>query len=91
MTQVFSLHTDVHDNLTEMYRKWYPESNEYVKLVPKDFELTPISLLHWFMDDGCAIIHHHNRKNKKYNNENLYISLATNGFYKKDEIGRAHV
>lgn len=46
--------TLVHKELLSMYRKWYPSENNFVKSVPSDFVLTPISLLHWYMDDGTS-------------------------------------
>ncbi len=53
-SDVFTFQTLTHDSLREIYNRWYPENNNYVKIVPLDFKLTPISLLHWFLDDGST-------------------------------------
>lgn len=39
-----------HEVLTQQRRRWYPDG---VKIVPEDFQLTPISALHWYVGDGC--------------------------------------
>lgn len=45
-----------HKELRPIFDRWYPENNNRVKLVPKDFVLDTTSLLHWFLDDGsCSI------------------------------------
>lgn len=50
----FFLSSYVHEELMPYWTKWYPEENNYVKVVPRDIDLTPTALLHWFMDDGSA-------------------------------------
>jgi len=35
--------------LNEIYDKWYPNGK---KVIPKDLELTPITILHWYLGDG---------------------------------------
>ena len=50
----YRFNTFSHDFLQPLYHKWYPASNNYEKVVPCDFVLNPVSLLHWFMDDGCS-------------------------------------
>jgi len=57
-----------YSELSVIYKKWYPEGK---KVVPKDIELTPLTLRQWYIGDGCLI---HPRGSKPY------ISLATNGF-----------
>lgn len=50
--------------------KWYPNDK---KIVPRDLVLTPLTLLIWFLDDGCAF--------KKTNSETvLRMKLSTDGF-----------
>lgn len=43
-----------HKELLPIYRDWYPQGNNFKKIVPIGFKLTPISILHWFMDDGST-------------------------------------
>jgi len=83
---IFEIRSFSHKELLPIFNKWYKtaRNKDNQKIIPDDLKINGTVLLNWFMDDGSAIIHHHKRKNKKYNNENLYISLATNGFYKKD-------
>jgi len=45
------LWTRVHPELTLLYEGWYANG---VKEVPANFTLTPVSLAHWFMGDGCS-------------------------------------
>lgn len=60
------------------YDKWYPESNGYKKLVPRDLILTPATILHWFMDDGCCYY----RKQR-----NSYIVIfCSESFSKEDNL-----
>lgn len=54
-------------------RRWY--STKGVKRIPRDFDVTnPVTLAHWHMGDGNAVIH----RNR------LTIKLHTNGFLEKD-------
>ncbi|MFX0064011.1 MAG: hypothetical protein ACFFC7_17715 [Candidatus Hermodarchaeota archaeon] len=46
---MIGLQTESSLNLSIEWLRWYG----LVKGVPWDFELTPTSLLHWFMGDGC--------------------------------------
>lgn len=55
-----------------LYNKWYV--NE-IKIVPEDFRLTPINLMHWYIGDG----HLKKLTNRKYK----YPTLATICFDKK--------
>ena len=58
-------------DLTKLYRKWYPKSNNYIKLVPRDLKLTEISLLHWFLDDGFSF-----ERKRKYKEGGKYLQLS---------------
>ena len=57
---------------TEQYKLWYPEK---IKLVPKNLQLTALSILIWFLDDGCVSIGQTGK---------VQIKFATNGFIKND-------
>lgn len=88
----FHIRTYSHKELTPLYKKWYPESNGFKKLVPCDFELTPTSLLHWFMDDGCSFRRKREREYKntraktilRQNHNQIIISFASESFSKED-------
>ncbi len=47
--QEYSLETLSSSTLFEQRQRWYIDST---KILPKDFKLTPISLLYWFLGDG---------------------------------------
>jgi len=53
----------------EQRLRWYPDGT---KIVPADLELSPITVLMWFLEDGSAI---------RYKNNN-FLMLCTNGFTK---------
>ena len=52
---------------TQLYKYWYPHG---VKHVPRDLELTPTTVLSWFIDDGSFL--------------GPSIRFATNGFSRLD-------
>jgi len=62
--------------LIPLYNKWYPKSNNYIKIVPDDLVLTPRTILYWFMDDGYSV----------YINKKKYIvgGLCTESFTKEE-------
>jgi len=49
---VFTLRSLSNKRLQSYYKRWYPEWNDYKKVIPEDIEITPNLLLHWFLDDG---------------------------------------
>jgi len=53
----------------EIYDKWYKNR---IKIVPKDIELTPITIRQWYLGDGCL------SRYKKY--KSIMINLATNSY-----------
>lgn len=56
-------------SLTNIYNRWYPEGK---KIIPKDLELTPLVIKHWFLGDGSLRQHSGG------------IVLYTNGFEVSD-------
>lgn len=69
--------------LVPLYNEWYPEQNDYKKCVPKNLTLTPQTILHWFLDDGCArYCYGHG---KMYTNRRR-ICFATMCFSEEDNI-----
>ena len=76
----YRMNSRTHEDLTKLELKWYKRDsygeyilleNNRIKIIPKDFHLTPLKLAIWYYDDGCL---------KKYG-----ASLATDCF-KKDEV-----
>lgn len=53
--QHFEISSYAHRELVDIYRKWYPASVGYKKVVPDDIVLDSTSLLHWFLDDGYSL------------------------------------
>lgn len=62
------------------YDRWYPNGK---KVIPCDFKITPLSLLHAYLGDGCRSTY---LANKKYNGGTLYqtVYIATQGFNQVD-------
>lgn len=58
---------------TEFYNLWYPSGK---KIIPNNLKLTPITLMHWFCDDGSVT-----SSCKPYR---LNLQLCTNGFKKEN-------
>lgn len=52
--RIFYLSTLTHPELMDMYRTWYPPSNNFKKIIPESIEVTENLLLHWFLDDGYS-------------------------------------
>ncbi len=64
-------------DLINLHSKWYiPKDGKNFKIVPRDIELTPTVLLHWYLGDGCLA------RNKE--NRIPCITFATNCFSKED-------
>lgn len=59
-----------YNRLSSLYKKWYPEGK---KIIPKDLELTPITLRQHYIGDG-SLAKPARGKNRPY------IILCTNGF-----------
>lgn len=67
--------------LKDLYNKWYPENNNYKKLVPRDINIDSTVLLHWYLDDGYS--YHRVRKNQ--NKKQIVSGLCTQSFNKEDQ------
>ncbi len=59
--------------------EWYRKVNgKTQKILPKDLEITPTTLLYWYLGDGCLV------RRKNDDNRVPTLCLATNCFSKKD-------
>jgi hypothetical protein len=65
--------------LKPLYQRWYPEWNNYKKVIPYDINVTPTVLLHWFMDDGSSF---HRRKNSP--TKQIYIEFYCQSFNREE-------
>lgn len=63
--------------ITEYWNKWYPNGK---KIVPRDFQLTPLILLIWFLDDGSC----HFDYSKSCST--MRLDLNTMGFSEEENI-----
>ena len=70
-----------HKELNIYYKRWYPAPN-YIKVIPKDVDISPFSLLNWFLDDGTT---YYDKKRNK-----VRIILCTEGFSYDDLIMICH-
>jgi len=69
-----------HKKLKPLYEKWYPKWNNYKKVIPEDIDISPTSLLNWFMDDGTS---YQRRKNSKI--KQILIILCSECFTKNNQ------
>jgi len=67
--------------LLGLFKKWYPKSNDYKKVVPRCIKLTPLVLLNWFMDDGNS----YRRKGYGRKSRQILITLCSESFIKEDQ------
>lgn len=51
--RVYQCYSKISTELTINYLRWY---NDKKKVLPDDIELTKLSLLHWYIGDGCLDI-----------------------------------
>lgn len=75
--KTFEIHTIATGSspiLEKYYHRWYKEGK---KVIPDDFKITPISLLHTYLGDGCFYINKilNKRVNKYYTNVKINIAL----------------
>lgn len=81
---VFQMSGLVDKQLAPFYKRWYPEWNDYIKVVPEDIEIDGTLLLHWFLDDGYSYVVNRKYKNPKWNKRKIRIEFATQSFQKKE-------
>jgi len=77
---LFHLRSLVHPELLYLYDLWYPESNEYKKIIPENIPLNSTVLLHWFLDDGYSYKAQRRYPNPKYNKEVTRCYFCTQSF-----------
>jgi len=71
----YSIRSLSHEELKPLYQKWYPEWNNYKKIIPEDVDISPVSLLNWFMDDGTSY-----QRRKNSSTKQILITLCTDSF-----------
>lgn len=74
----FSFSTKHTKELSFLFQEWYPEWNNYEKVIPKTLDLTPKVLLNWFLDDGTTSF----RKNR--NSKQIRMIFCSESFTKTD-------
>lgn len=65
-----------YEELLLLRKKWYPNNK---KIIPRDLELTPVTIRQWYIGDGCL-----NRPKRK--GSKPYITLLTCGFPTSDVL-----
>jgi len=74
----FYINTCPYPEFLNLHSKWYiPKDGRNFKIVPRDLEITPTVLLHWYLGDGCLV-------RQKGSNRIPRIVFATNCFTKED-------
>ena len=71
--------------LLPIYRKWYPKENNYKKVVPRDLELTPEHILHWFMDDGYSCFRNRHTATRVQKKQ-VIVCFCSESFTKEDQM-----
>lgn len=64
--------TPVYKELMPFYNRWYSGGN---RQPPDDIIITPITLLNWFMDDGCS-----SYRRRESKTQQVTIALSCEGF-----------
>lgn len=69
--------TKFHPDIYKQYKRWYKLINgKYIKSVPNDVVISPISVMSWFLGDG-SISH-------PEDNSTILLRLSTDGFQKEE-------
>lgn len=90
--KLFTFRTQSSDKLLEFYKRWYPSTNNYKKVVPTDLILTPNMILNWFLDDGSSTWRDRDgeicksRNNAAYpqNTKQVIVSFCSESFTKPE-------
>ncbi len=77
---VFILRSLSNKKLLSFYMRWYPEWNDYKKVIPKDVDISPASLLNWFLDDGNSY-----QRRKDSSTKQVVITMCSECFSKEDQ------
>lgn len=80
----YNFRTLSHDSLMPYFKRWYPEVNPYggrpyEKIIPEDVSITPLALLHCFLDDGTTY-----QRRKESKTKQVYATLCLEGFYREN-------
>lgn len=77
--------TQTHDSLKPFLDRWYPRDNpydsckHYTKVIPEDVAISPLSLLHCFLDDGTTY-----RRRPESKTKQVYAQLCLQGFTREN-------
>jgi hypothetical protein len=81
----YVFYTQTHDSLKPFLARWYPRDNpydsckHYTKVIPEDVDISPVSLLHCFLDDGCTY-----RRRIESPTKQAYAQLCLQGFTREN-------
>lgn len=64
--------------LKPYYKLWYPNSK---KIVPFNLKITPLTMAHWFCDDGCISL---KKDRNGHKSKAMILKLSTNSFTKEE-------
>jgi len=83
----FSIRSLSNKDLMPVFRRWYPEWNDYKKVIPEDLEVSSELMLHLFLDDGCSCLRKRKKlgKSPKIKERQIIITLCTECFSEKDQ------
>ncbi len=76
----YLLHGFCEKMLLDYYRKWYPKSSGFKKVVPHDLEINEKVILNWFLDDGTSYRYRLTSPTKQ-----VIIWFCSESFIKEDQ------
>src|SRR5581483_9750932 len=66
--------------LRPLFEEWYPDWNDYRKVVPRSIRVDAKVLLHWFLDDGNSY-----QRRPESRTKQICITLCSECFAKEDQ------
>lgn len=84
----YGLATLNHTELYPILERWYPETNDCKKLIPRDISVSAKFLLHWYLDDGSCSFRKRDGVRCDGTNgkaKQLVLTFSSESFTKKDQ------
>lgn len=75
-SKIFRITSITQEELVPFFEKWYPEKNNYKKIIPEDLDIDNVVLLNWFLGDGYSYY----VKRKNANNSFVRVQFSTQSF-----------
>ena len=87
--EYYHYRTKTFPELSCYFDRWYPESNNFKKIIPDDICISETMLLHWFLDDGFSHFRDRGRDYKgtswSQKKEQVVVKFCTDCFSLDDQ------